>query len=127
MLHGVELLQIQQLTFEQPEEILYHRIVQTVTLAAHALANTFLPEHLLVLFVLVLPAQIGMKNQVCSVRNLYKRLVQHWIIDEEAAKVVRRIYRMGSYCSLFCSCNRLRCGIVSKWIIWQSYRYSHIE
>lgn len=34
---------------------------------------------------------------------------------------------MGSYCSLFCSCNRLRCGIVSKWIIWQSYRYSHIE
>ena len=45
MFHGAELLQIQQLTFEQPEEIFYHSIVQTVSLAAHALANTFLPEH----------------------------------------------------------------------------------
>ena len=44
--HGAELLQIQQLTFEQPEKIFYHSIVQTVSLAAHALANTFLPEHL---------------------------------------------------------------------------------
>ena len=76
-LNGLELLQIQQLTFEQPEEIFYHGIVQTVSLAAHALANTFLPEHLLVLFVLVLPALVRMKNQVCFGRDLCKRLVQH--------------------------------------------------
>ena len=77
VLHGLELLQIQQLTFEQPEEIFYHSIVQTVSLAAHALANTFLPEHLLVLFVLVLPALVRMENEVCSVRNFCKCLVQH--------------------------------------------------
>ena len=77
MFHGAKLLQIQQLTFEQPEEIFYHSIVQTVSLAAHALANTFLPEHLLVLFVLVLPALVRMENQVCFGRDLCKRLVQH--------------------------------------------------
>ena len=64
-------------TFEQSEEIFYHSIVQTVTLAAHALANTFLPEHLLVLFVLVLPALVRMENQVCSGRDICKRLIQH--------------------------------------------------
>ena len=77
VLHGLELLQIQQLTFEQSKEIFYHSIVQTVSLAAHALANTFLPEHLLVLFVLVLPTLVRMENQVCSGRNFCKRLVQH--------------------------------------------------
>ena len=77
VLHGLELLQIQQLTFEQSEEIFYHSIVQTVTLTAHALANTFLPEHLLVLFVLLLPVLVRMENQVCSDRDLCKRLVQH--------------------------------------------------
>ncbi len=51
--------------------------VQTVTLTAHALANTFLPEHLLVLFMLVLPALVRMENQVCSGRDLCKRLIQH--------------------------------------------------
>ena len=75
--HGLELLQIQQLTFEQPEEIFYHSIVQTVSLAAHALANTFLPEHLLVLFVLVLPALVRMKDQPGSIRYLLKSLIQH--------------------------------------------------
>ena len=75
--HGAELLQIQQLTFEQPEEIFYHSIIQTVSLVAHALANTFLLEHLLVLFVLLLPVLVGMENRVCSGRDLCKRLVQH--------------------------------------------------
>ena len=39
VLHGVELLQIQQLTFEQPKEIFYHSIVQTVSLSTHALQD----------------------------------------------------------------------------------------
>ena len=64
--HGTELLQIQQFTFEQPKEIFYHCVVQTISLSAHALPDAFLPEHPLILFVLVLPALIGMKNQVCS-------------------------------------------------------------
>ena len=66
VLHGLKLLQIQQLTFEQPEEIFYHSIVQAVPLAAHALPDTLFPKHPLILLMLVLPALIGMKNQVCS-------------------------------------------------------------
>ena len=34
-------------------------------------------EHLLLLFVLVLPSLVGMKNQIGSIRNLLKSLVQH--------------------------------------------------
>ena len=45
VLHGLKLLQIQQLTFEQPEEIFYHGVVQAVPLAAHALPDTLLAEH----------------------------------------------------------------------------------
>ena len=77
MFHGLKFLQICQLAFEQPKEIFYHSIVQTVPLATHALPDAFLAEHPLILLMLVLPALIGMKNQVCSVRNLCKRLVQH--------------------------------------------------
>ena len=75
--HGTELLQIQQLTFEQPEEIFYHSIVQTVPFPAHALSDALLAEHPLILLVLVLPALVRMENQVCSGRDLCKRLVQH--------------------------------------------------
>ena len=77
MFHGAELLQIQQLTFEQPEEIFYHSIVQTVSLAAHALSDTLLAEHPLVLLVLILPTLIRVENQACSGRDLCKRLVKH--------------------------------------------------
>ena len=83
MLHGLKILQIQQLAFEQPKEILNHSIVQTVALSAHALPDalltehSFLTEHSLILLVLVLPPLIRVKNQVRFVRNLLKRLVQH--------------------------------------------------
>ena len=63
--------------FEQPEEIFYHSIVQTVSLAAHALSDTLLAEHPLVLLVLILPTLIRVENQTCSGRDLCKRLVQH--------------------------------------------------
>ena len=52
-------------------------IVQTVSFPAHDLPDTLLPEPPLVLLVLVLPALIRLKNQVCSVRDLCKRLVRH--------------------------------------------------
>ena len=77
VLHGLELLQIQQLTFEQSEEIFHHGIVQTVSLAAHALPDTLFPKHPLILLVLILPTLIRVENQACSGRNLCKRLIQH--------------------------------------------------
>ena len=62
VLHRLEFLQIQKFTFKQAEEVFYYSIVQTVTFPAHALLNAFLAEHPLVLFVLVLPALVGMKD-----------------------------------------------------------------
>ena len=75
--HGLKLLQIQQLTLEQPKEVLNHSVVQTVSLATHALPDVLFSEHPLVLFVLVLPALVGMKDQSGSIRYLLKSLVQH--------------------------------------------------
>ena len=66
VLHGLKFLQIQQFALEQSKEIFYHSIVQAVPLAAHALPDTLFPKHPLILLMLVLPALIGMKNQVCS-------------------------------------------------------------
>ena len=77
VIHRLELLQIQKFTFKQAEEVFYYSIVQTVTFSTHALLDAFLLEHLLILFVLVLPALVGMKNQVCSIRYFLKSLVQH--------------------------------------------------
>ena len=62
VLHGTEFLQIQQFTFEQPEEVFYHRIVQTVSFPAHALPDALFAEHPLVLPVLVLPALVRIEN-----------------------------------------------------------------
>ena len=56
VLHGLEFLQIEQLAFEQTEEILHHGIVQTVTLSAHTLPDTLVFQHLLILSVLVVPS-----------------------------------------------------------------------
>ena len=64
--HGLKFLQVQQFALEQPKEILYHRIVQTVPFPAHALLDAFLSEHPLILFMLVLPALVRMENEVCS-------------------------------------------------------------
>ena len=60
-----------------PKKFSITALSRQLPLAAHALANTFLPEHLLVLFVLVLPALVRMENQVCFGRDLLKSLIQH--------------------------------------------------
>ena len=75
--HGAELLQIQQLTFEQSEEILYHGVVQTVSFPAHALSDALLAEHPLIPLMLVLPALVRMKDQPGFIRYLLKSLIQH--------------------------------------------------
>ena len=64
--HGLKFLQVQQFALEQPKEIFYHRIVQTVPFPAHALPDALLPKHALVLLVLILPALVRMENEVCS-------------------------------------------------------------
>ena len=65
VLYGLEVLQIEQLTFQQAEKVFNHSIVQTVAFSAHAL------------FVLVLPTLIGVKDEFCSVRYRFKCFVQH--------------------------------------------------
>ena len=61
VLHGLKFLQIQQFALEQSKEIFYHSIVQTIPFSAHALPDAFLPEHPLILPVLILPALIRME------------------------------------------------------------------
>ena len=66
MLHGTEFLQIQWFTFEQPEEVFYHSIVQTVSFSAHTLPDALFAEHSLVLPVPVLPAEDGREIELFS-------------------------------------------------------------
>ena len=61
----------------EKSQIFYHSIVQAVSFSTHALPDTFLTEHPLILLVLILPALVRMENQVCFGRDLCKRLVQH--------------------------------------------------
>ncbi len=77
MLHGLELLQIQQLAFKQAEEVLCHCIVQTVSFATHTLPDAFSFEHTLVQLVLVLPALVGMENETCPIWYGCKSFVEH--------------------------------------------------
>ena len=77
MLHGLELLQIKQFTFQQAKEVLCHCIIQAVPFAAHTLLDAFCFEHPLVLLVLVLPALVGVKDQSGSIRDRCKGFGEH--------------------------------------------------
>ena len=72
MRHRVEFLQIEKFIFEQTEKIFHDDMIQTVPLSAHAL-----PDALLLEYSLILPALIGMKDQIGSNRYLCKSLIQH--------------------------------------------------
>ena len=63
-IHRLELLQIQKFTFKQAKEVLYYSIVRAVIFPVHALPYAFLTKHPPVLFVLVLPLLVGMKNRI---------------------------------------------------------------
>ena len=58
VLHGLEFLQIEQLALEQADEVLHDRIVQP----ASPSGSYFAFQHLLVLFVLAVPALVGVKE-----------------------------------------------------------------
>ena len=77
VLHRMEFLQVEQLAFEQVKEIFCYSIIQAIAFAAHALPDAFLAKHLRVLFVLVLPALVGMQDQLTSIRDLFKNLFHH--------------------------------------------------
>lgn len=77
VLHGLKFLQIQQFALEQPKEIFYHSIVQTIPFSAHTLPDAFLPKHPLILPVLILSALIRMKNQVAVIRKYLNSFIQH--------------------------------------------------
>ena len=64
VIHRLELLQIQKFTFKQAKEVLYYSIVRAVIFPVHALPYAFLTKHPPVLFVLVLPLLVGMKNRI---------------------------------------------------------------
>ena len=64
VIHRLELLQIQKFTFKQAKEVFYYSIVRAVIFPAHALPYAFLTKHPPVLFVLVLPLLVGMKNRI---------------------------------------------------------------
>ena len=89
--HRIKFLQIEQFAFEQTKEVFYHSIVQTITFPAHALPHAFLTKHPLVLFMLVLPALVRMKDQTGSIRYFSKSLVQHGCYHAQNRPVRDRI------------------------------------
>lgn len=77
MFRRIEALQVKKLGFEHPEEFFHYSIVQTVIFSAHALLHILFFKHSLVLFVLVLPALIGVQDRLCVIRDYYKGFLQH--------------------------------------------------
>lgn len=60
-----------------PKEVFHHRIVQTVSLPRHALADPFLQEQIMICRHAILPPLIYMKDESCSIWNLLKGLLEH--------------------------------------------------
>lgn len=77
LLYGCKLLQIKQLRFEEPKEIFHDSIIQAIPLSAHALPNVLAFQHVPILSMLVMPALVRVKNQICPIRNFMKRFLQH--------------------------------------------------
>jgi hypothetical protein len=59
------------------DKVFHNGIIKTVALPAHALPDTLIGQHALKGFHLILPALIGMKDEIGVVGNLRKRLVKH--------------------------------------------------
>ncbi len=87
--HRLELLQIEQFTFQQAKEVFYYLIIQAVSFAAHTLLDAFRFQHSLVLFVLVLPALVRVENQPCPVRYYFKSLM----IDSLPDKLIFQLHK----------------------------------
>ena len=77
MFYGLKLLKIEKFTLEQPKEIFYNSIIQTVAFSAHILTDTFLLEHLAIMLVLILPSLVGMENQTRSIRYGFKSFIEY--------------------------------------------------
>ena len=77
MIDGFKLLQIQKLALEVAEEALHGGIVIAVAFAAHALSNPILLQYLPILLVLVVPALVGVQDQLVLLRQHFQCLFQH--------------------------------------------------
>ena len=77
MIDGFKLLQIQKLALEVAEEALHGGIVIAVAFAAHALSNPILLQYLPILLVLVVPALVGVQDQLVLLRQDFQCLFQH--------------------------------------------------
>ena len=73
----MKFLQIEKLCFQQAEEILGTGIVKTIAFSGHTLPDAFLFQHFLIVLVLILPALVWMKNQICVVRYFCKCFLKH--------------------------------------------------
>lgn len=67
-----------ELRLENTKEVFNDAVVITVTLSGHALPDTFVLEHPLIDFHLILPALIRMKDQLTIVRDLLKCILEHF-------------------------------------------------
>lgn len=134
MLHGLELLQIKQFTFQQAEEVLCHCIVQAVPFAAHTLPDAFCFEHPLVLLVLVLPALVGVKDQSGSIRYRCKGFGEHCVQGGEYNRFTPEEYRtlitpsdlyVLEHANRYSKRNILHCcgwaGIKNNLEVWKDY------
>ena len=77
MFDGFKLLQIQQFALEMTKEALQRSMVVAVSFAAHALGNAVVCQHLPVLLVLVVPALVGVQDQLVLLRQDFQCLFQH--------------------------------------------------
>ena len=76
MIDRFKLLQIQKLALKMTKEALHCSIVIAVTFAAHALRDAILCQHLAVLLMLVVPALVGVQDQIVLLRQYFQCLFQ---------------------------------------------------
>ena len=77
MVHVPERIRIEQFRFHYPEEVLHHGVVQAVALAAHALDDLVLFQGCLIVYMLIVPALVGVQYQPLPLVPFGVGLVQH--------------------------------------------------
>jgi cellulose biosynthesis protein BcsQ len=77
VLDAVKLLKVKQFRFQDTEEVFNNCIIQTVTLAGHALVNSLFAKPMLMVFHLILPTLVRVENKSRIIRNLGESFFEH--------------------------------------------------
>ena len=77
VIYGLKLLQIQQLALEMTEEALHRCIVIAVSFSAHTLPDAVICQQFALLIVPVMPALVGVPDQIMLFRQYLQRLFHH--------------------------------------------------